>query len=621
MAITIGSNISSLMAQSKLAQSEQTLGGVFERLSSGQRINRASDDAAGLAISESLGAKRRVYTQAIRNIGDGVSAVNIAESALGQLGGVVERLRELGQQALSGTLGQAQRSALNNEAQQLRDEFTRIVRTTKFNGVSLFDGTVDGLRIQAGFGELGSLFTRVGGARGTGSLGAATSYAFAAGTSALGVDSADLNGDGIQDLVSLSSAAGTTRINVSYGNGDGTFSEAQLMGSLSGNNARLVVGDFTGNGFQDIVVATSAGVSLYGNNGDGSFAAPVVTASAVNPGDLVAGDLNGDGRLDLALGHSSGVNLLLNNGDSTFGFSQQIGIPGQISINRVILADFDGDGVLDVAASTTGLSGGNVYTARGDGDGTFGSTTSLGTGFGLDVTGLAVGDVNGDGILDIINSSINEAEVEIRIGNGDGTFGTATSISFGGATSNLALADLDGDSVLDIVASDGSGIQIALGNGDGSFQARQTSSAPGFGRITLADFDGDGVLDVAGVGTGATSVLLSQTQSGVSPLLEFSLETMAQAREAFGILKNKQDQLAVQRGVLGAFQSRLSTALATLQSTTENYASARSRIVDADVAFETAQLARLNILRSSAAEVLSQANQQPALAIQLLSPT
>lgn len=621
MAITIGSNISSLMAQSKLAQSEQTLGGVFERLSSGQRINRASDDAAGLAISESLGAKRRVYTQAIRNIGDGVSAINIAEAALGQLGGVVERLRELGQQALSGTLGQAQRSALNNEAQQLRDEFTRIVRTTKFNGVSLFDGTVDGLRIQAGFGELGSLFTRVGGARGTGALAAATSYAFAAGTTALGVDSADLNGDGIQDLVSLSSAAGTTRINVSYGNGDGTFSEAQLMGSLSGNNARLVVGDFTGNGFQDIVVATSAGVSLYGNNGDGSFAAPVVTASAVNPGDLVAGDLNGDGRLDLALGHGLGVNLLLNNGDSTFGFSHQIGIPGQISINRVILADFDGDGVLDVAASTTGLSGGNIYTARGDGDGTFGATTSLGTGFGLDVTGLAVGDVNGDGILDIINSSINEAEVEIRIGNGDGTFGTATSISFGGATSNLALADLDGDSVLDIVASDGSGIQIALGNGDGSFQARQTSSAPGFGRITLADFDGDGVLDVAGVGTGATSVLLSQTQSGVSPLLEFSLETMAQAREAFGILKNKQDQLAVQRGVLGAFQSRLSTALATLQSTTENYASARSRIVDADVAFETAQLARLNILRSSAAEVLSQANQQPALAIQLLSPT
>jgi flagellin len=119
MAITIGSNISSLMAQSKLAQSEQVLGGVFEWLSSGQRINRASDDAAGLAISESLGAKRRVYTQAIRNIGDGVSAINIAESALGQLGGVVERLRELSQQALSGTLGQAQRSALNNEAQQM----------------------------------------------------------------------------------------------------------------------------------------------------------------------------------------------------------------------------------------------------------------------------------------------------------------------------------------------------------------------------------------------------------------------------------------------------------------------------------------------------------------------
>ena len=92
MAITIGSNITSLRAQRTLGQTSSALSSTFERLSSGQRINRAADDAAGLAIVSALNADRRVYSQGVRNLNDGVSALNVAEGAIDSLSGIVVRL-------------------------------------------------------------------------------------------------------------------------------------------------------------------------------------------------------------------------------------------------------------------------------------------------------------------------------------------------------------------------------------------------------------------------------------------------------------------------------------------------------------------------------------------------
>ncbi len=104
MAITLGSNIASLQAQRQLFKTEQNLSTVFERLSSGQRINRASDDAAGLAISESLNTDRRVFNQGIRNLNDGLSVLNIADSTVAELSGIVIRIQELAEQAANGSL-------------------------------------------------------------------------------------------------------------------------------------------------------------------------------------------------------------------------------------------------------------------------------------------------------------------------------------------------------------------------------------------------------------------------------------------------------------------------------------------------------------------------------------
>jgi flagellin len=150
MAITIGSNISSLQAQRRLANSSEQLNSTFLKLSSGQRINKASDDAAGLAIADALKATIRVGQVAVRNANDGISSIAIADASLADIGNVLSRLAELAEQSANGTFSVGQRSALQNEFTALGSEIERIAVTTEFNGVRLLSGNST-LVLQVGF--------------------------------------------------------------------------------------------------------------------------------------------------------------------------------------------------------------------------------------------------------------------------------------------------------------------------------------------------------------------------------------------------------------------------------------------------------------------------------------
>jgi len=140
MTINIRTNVPSLAAQRNLDQSSIRLNKSYERLSSGLRINRASDDAAGLAIAESLKADARIAAVAVRNASDGISIISIADQAIGQIANVLSRLAELSQQSANGVYGNVQRSALQNEFTALTSEIERIAFTTEFNGLKLLSG-------------------------------------------------------------------------------------------------------------------------------------------------------------------------------------------------------------------------------------------------------------------------------------------------------------------------------------------------------------------------------------------------------------------------------------------------------------------------------------------------
>ena len=166
MAITLGSNIASLQAQRRLSISSAKLSQTFERLSSGQRINRASDDSAGLAIADTLRADQRVATVAIRNANDGISTIAIADSALGEIANVLARLAELSEQSANGVFSTTQRSALSNEFVALSSEIERIAVTTEFNGVKLLSGGTQ-LTLQVGFSSASTSQISFSGVQGT----------------------------------------------------------------------------------------------------------------------------------------------------------------------------------------------------------------------------------------------------------------------------------------------------------------------------------------------------------------------------------------------------------------------------------------------------------------------
>lgn len=151
MALVINNNPASLAAQRNLSISTNSLGRSVEKLSSGLRITRASDDAAGLGLSETLRAHIRSINQATRNSSDAISLTQIADGAAGTIGSLLARLRELSSQSSSGTIGATERSYIDQEFVALRSEIDRIAQVTEFNGQALTSGSSISFSIQVGF--------------------------------------------------------------------------------------------------------------------------------------------------------------------------------------------------------------------------------------------------------------------------------------------------------------------------------------------------------------------------------------------------------------------------------------------------------------------------------------
>lgn len=207
MTLNIRTNLPSITAQKNLYQTTSGLRTAYERLSSGQRINRAKDDAAGLAIAEALKADARIASVSIRNANDGVSIVAITDGAISQITNVLTRLAELASQSANGVFSTGQRSALQLEFSALMSEVERIAITTEFNGVKLLSGGAS-VTFQVGFdGTSNSQITYSGVQATLAALGLAAqhtsihTYSINAATEELAASAARLALDAISDAI------------------------------------------------------------------------------------------------------------------------------------------------------------------------------------------------------------------------------------------------------------------------------------------------------------------------------------------------------------------------------------------------------------------------------------
>jgi hypothetical protein len=325
------------------------------------------------------------------------------------------------------------------------------------------------------------------------------------------VVSADLTGNGIQDLVvaQQNGAAGYRGIDILMGNGNGTFQPAVNI-STPGFVDSVAVADVNGDGIPDIVTGNWSGstVSVLLGNGNGTFQAPVnytIAPSAIVTSIAVA-DVNGDGKPDIIACNSNGsnstVNVLLGNGNGTFQapVSYASGGYGGGGAPGMVVADVNGDGQLDIVLASSSSNTASVLFNQGNG--TFGAPTNLAAGSGgFSVT---VGDVNGDGIPDIVttNAGTNTnpgSTVNVMLGTGNGTFGAPQTYSTGANTEpvGVALATINGQ--VDIVTADSNKneVSVLVNNGNGTFAAPKTFAAGTNPRtVTVADFNGDGKPDI-----------------------------------------------------------------------------------------------------------------------------
>jgi Calx-beta domain/FG-GAP-like repeat/Carboxypeptidase regulatory-like domain/Domain of unknown function (DUF4214) len=304
----------------------------------------------------------------------------------------------------------------------------------------------------------------------------------------------DFNGDGRIDFA----AANNTSQNVSVllGNGDATFgpkTDYPVAAYASG----IVAVDLNKDGKLDLASANSinisATISVLLGNGDGTFQSKVDSSftGLMQPDALRSADFNADTKPDLVVVNGSGVTVFIGKGDGTFNAPVNYG-----SLNfatSVVVADFNADTKPDLAVSSYGNSNGLISIMLGNGDGTFSAPTNFDA--GVSPFGLAKGDFNGDGKIDLATTNIQVNTISVLLGNGDATFQARVSYP-AGQPYEIAVADFNNDGKSDIVsAGNGFGLYTLKGNGDGSFGALNTIQY-GANFATPIDLNGDGKPDL-----------------------------------------------------------------------------------------------------------------------------
>lgn len=556
----IQTNTAALSVQRRLGEVSSGLATSLQRLSSGLRVNSARDDAAGLAISERMLTQLKGYSQAQRNLNDGVSMLSTAEGAMGNVTDILQRVRELAVQAANGTNSTSDRQALQSEVSELLLNIDDIGRRTAFNGVQLFTQTrtsIGGDAEQRGVLDsledwLGASVERI-----------ATWYG--------------LRGNGADIQVNLQDpgTAGGVLASVSWSTVDANGKALDL-------NLNIDMADFT-----PLNLPSGGSSPIYN---DRIIAHEMVHALMANSMNVTSGGIpnwfmegsaefihGGDERVSGDLSNIAGIRAAL----STDSVAASEGYSAGYLAMRFIEKNFDGG----VKAVMTRLAAGDtmnqaVATASG---GTYANTAALVT-----AVDTALGQVEGAGstaaqkaqlvgLFDVDLDNTDTGAIGGRDASGGATLTAASVIADSGNFAGFKL-------VLPTVAGDPGNQTLLMQGGAETGQVQQVM----LGALNI------GALGIEGID------LLSGSFAGIRAV------------------DRALNYVSSERAKLGAQLSGVEASISRLGMASENGSAARGRIIDADFAAETGTLARQQILQNAAQAMLAQANTLPRLALSLL---
>jgi len=657
MAMVINSNIASINAQRHLSESRADMETSMERLASGKRINSAVDDAAGGAIASRMETRVSGMEQLIRNVNDGVSMVQIAESAMGEVNNMLQRMRDLAVQSTNSTLNASDRQTLQLEVDQLVEEINTIAATTQFNGQNILSGSGTTNAIQSGLNAGQAVSFTIGGVSASqlglsgGSSGTAYSGRVSAGNAATGdvvINGVDLGDFSATDDADASAIADVINAKSSL---TGVTADAynRVEGTVVGLG-ELSIGEIK-------VGSTSIGTSFSSLN---------ALADAINEkaSDVIA-EVSSEGRIILS--NTTGKDIVLDgaglsaagleedsntgaDGTNTYaGFLKFTNNNG--SSDRIVFGkDSDAGTAADLAilglneVTTSGAVKGGNSLATTDAES---AVTINGVSIGAVETATAAAYMSAINAVTeetgVSATSYTEYDIQLDPAAGNGTLqiGTAGTFEINGVEVTLTATDTADGIVTKIntavndmgIFAEGidsgkirlsttSGLTLSVGGHTSDIF--HTTAVDTVGKLTLthatggaislsslATTDADRATAVAGMG-----FIYSNDYSADGSGLNIS--TAASASSALQTLDDSITLLSNNRAEMGAYLKRFEAETSNLQVAIEKTAAALSAIMDADYAVESANLAKAQVLQQAGTAMLAQANASTQNVLSLL---
>jgi flagellin len=641
MSLVINTNLASLTAQRNLAINNSSLSKSLERLSSGLRVNRAADDAAGLSIATKLSFQARGLNQAVRNAGDAASLVQTAEGTFNVATNILGRLRELAVQSASDTNTASDRATLKGESDLLVAELTRLATTTEFNGATLLDGSFTSGKIHVGANADQTISFSLGDVRasqlgkfaafsaniddGIGSAGGSQQSGFGAITTGEFKINGQLVGatTTTDDQVSVlelfyNQTGGTLQL------GDGTVGASGVTASAS-----VAAGGGTSATSTNIAVQLATGVGSLYINGTAITSLANVGGASIHSGSSAAYTTNSQFVSALvAKINAAGITNVTarqNNDGSTYALQATKGTDVKLAYLNTTSAgsQFSNVGLASqVVGSGNATSEISTYNGQSSTIAKAAAINANKTKSGVTATALAndfsqttaivAGGLSANDLF--INGTAIDATSGVTALDGTGALRSAINAK---TSSTGVTASINSDGKLVLSAADGRNITVFAATNANSITGVSTGVNVYRGAIKFASLS-DVSFSGSTTDVGAVSTATPFTTNLNNSVSLIDITTQVGANTAITTLDAALGQISKLRADVGALQNRLEQTVQALQVSAENQTAAESRIRDADFAFETSRFTRNQILVQAGTAIVAQANTSTQIALQLL---